>query len=596
MEEAVIRILGIAPYEGMKSAMERVAEAYPQVQLDAYTGDLDNGAAIVKENAENAYDAIISRGGTTELIQQITDIPVVSIKPSVYDVLRAIKMAESYSALYAVVGFPDITEPAHILCDLLRINIDIVTIRNAGDVEPTLEKLKLGGYKMVVSDVITHTVARQKGMDAFLVTSGTESLQEAIQHAVSMSERYRQLRRENLFLRSIAREKTGNTIVLSQAGELCYYTKEPPSAEQMEILRGHIPEIPWNAPLKFYQGQGDSLYRVTARRVRVGAVWYALFRYQIAQVPLRSLKNGIRSSSEMETKRMFLNSFFAVSGAMGELDDRVTSIAQTRQPVMIVGEPGTGKVQIARALYLRSPRVREPFFTIDCALMNDKSWDFLLNHYSSPLADVGGTIYFQHLENLPEQYEQELLSVAEETDVTRHIRLLFSCSCAEGEPLPESIRLMISRLACLTLYLPTLRSRADEIPSLASLYLGSLNMELGRQVIGCDPRATDLLVRYEWPNNYTQFKQVLQELATLTEFSYIRGSAVSEILTRERMAYRAAPTSQSGGYIPRTLEEITQAAIYQALEALGGNQTAAARQLGISRTTLWRHLNMSQGY
>ena len=360
-------------------------------------------------------------------------------------------------------------------------------------------------------------------------------------------------------------------------------------------MRARIPKIPLNGPLKFYQGQGTSLCRVVARTVRIGPARYAIFRYQDSQVPLHSLKNGIRSFGEADAMQLFQSSFYAISGAMGELDTRLTAIARTRQPVMIVGEGGTGKVQIARLLYLRSPWVKGPFVVVDCTLMNDKSWDFLFNHHSSPLADKGNTVYFQHLEYFPEQYRHEPLAVTEETDVTRHIRLIFSCGCAQQEPLPEIARLITSHLGCLMLYLPTLRSRADEIPSLASLYLSSLNVELGKQIIGFDPRAADLLIHYDWPDNYTQFKQVLQELATLAESSYIRGSAVSELLTRERAVRRAsAPAGSPKEPEPRTLDEITRAAILQTVDALGGNQTAAAKQLGISRTTLWRYLHTAQ--
>src|SRR5699024_12544045 len=84
-----------------------------------------------------------------------------------------------------------------------------------------------------------------------------------------------------------------------------------------------------------------------------------------------------------------------------------------------------------------------------------------------------------------------------------------------------------------------LRSRRDELPSLASLYLSSLNAELGKQIIGFDPRASEQLLQYDWPNNYTQFKQVLQELVTLTDSAYIRGSAVAEVLARERSTYHS---------------------------------------------------------
>lgn len=591
-ETAVTRILAIAPYEGMQIAMERIVLNYPQAQVDVYTGDLYEGVAIVKENEGSAYDVIISRGGTAELIQKVTDTPVVSIQLSVYDILRAIKTAENYSNRYAIVGFPGITGPAHTLCDLLRLDIDIITIHSADEVDVTLERLKTDGFKMVVSDMITHTIARKKGFDAFLITSGAESLHTAMEQALSVSGRYHKLRQENLFLKAIAREKSGNTIVLSQEGELCYFTQEKPGEEQLSRMRARIPEIPFNAPLKFYQSQGTALYRITARTLRVGPVRYFTFHYRISPIPLSTVKNGIRIFGEIDAMQLFINSFYNISGAMGELDARLTAIAPTRQPVMIVGERGTGKEQIARALYLRSPRVKSPFIVLDCILMNDKSWDFLFHHYGSPLFDEGGTVYFQNLDAFPEKYRQELLGVIADADLTKHMRMIFSCTCTEGAPLPETAQLINSRLGCLLLHLPTLRSRADEIPSLASLYLSSLNMELGRQIIGFDPRANEQLLHYDWPNNYTQFKQVLQELATLTETSYINGDAVSEILARERTAHRPASCfGDSKGFMPRTLDEITRDAVLQTVAAFNGNQTAAAKQLKISRTTLWRYLN-----
>ena len=113
MVETHTRILGIAPYDGMRTAMEQAAQAYPNVELEVYTGDLEEGQAIVQRMAPNSYDCIISRGGTATLIRQVTDLPVVDIHISVYDVLRTMKLAENYTSLYAIVGFPSITEPAH---------------------------------------------------------------------------------------------------------------------------------------------------------------------------------------------------------------------------------------------------------------------------------------------------------------------------------------------------------------------------------------------------------------------------------------------------------------------------------------------------
>ena len=118
MDSPKIKVLGIAPYEAMKTIMEKLARKRPQMDLDVYVGDLKKGVDIAQKYTQANYDVIISRGGTAEMIGKVTHIPVIEISLSVYDILRAMKLAENYSDKYAVVGFPGITGSAHLLCDL----------------------------------------------------------------------------------------------------------------------------------------------------------------------------------------------------------------------------------------------------------------------------------------------------------------------------------------------------------------------------------------------------------------------------------------------------------------------------------------------
>lgn len=373
-------------------------------------------------------------------------------------------------------------------------------------------------------------------------------------------------------------------------GDLFYSSISEVPAELSSVLQSHIREIPASGNLRFYYTERDQLYSITAQQLLMNNVQRCLFYCVPARIPLHSSRPGLRTLNKGECEYLFANSFYSLSGAMGTQAAEIRSLALLRQPVFIYGEPGTGKEQIARYLYLHSSLANHPFIVVNCALLNEKTWDFLLNHYNSPLSATGNTIYFQNFESIPPQWSSELLAAIEETGLARRVRLIFSCSIVEGEPVPEVLRHFSERLGSLALPLPSLRSRSDEIPSLSSLYLNSLNLELGKQLSGFEPRAIEMLRQYPWPNNYTQFKNVLRALAALSDGPYIRAGTVADMLSKER-TLRAMPQPASARKTSeQTLEEVIRDVVQQTVAAHGGNRAAAARQLGISRTTLWRYM------
>ncbi len=590
MTENRIRVLGIAPYDGMRTAMEHAAEGYPLLQLDAYTGDLKEGVAIVREIPANTYSCIISRGGTAAMIRKVTDIPVVEITISVYDVMRTMKLAQNYSHKYAVVGFPGITEPAHTVSSLLGCDLNIVTIHNSSEAETVLNRLKDEGYTMVVCDMVNHTVARQLGLDAFLITSGMESIQTALDQALSISQWYGKQRKEINILRKITQGQNGRAIELNGDGSVHYSSPSDPPQELLVALRKKLNEVPRNGIMKFYLTEHDQLYSISAQIYLEDGRQRYLFYCVPSRIPLHTNWTGIRTMNRGECEYLFNNSFYSLSGAMGTFAGEITMLSGSRQSVMISGERGTGKEQIARYLYLHNPLVNRPLVQVDCSVMNDRSWDFLLNHYNSPLNSTGETVYFQNLETMPDSIAKELMSGIEETGLSRRVRLIFSCSIIEGQPVPAIMRTFMERLGCFSLTLPALRSRQEEIPSLASLYLNSLNLDLGKQISGFEPKAVEMLCRYSWPTNYSQFKNVLQTLATLTTSSYISSTLVAELLSKERALSRVGSCNIPVKGNTSTLDEIIMSVIQETVVAAGGNRAQAARQLGISRTTLWRYL------
>lgn len=595
-EQPHIRILAIAPYEGMNTALQHAIEAYPQADFDIFTADLDAALAILEAHDMSIYDCIISRGGTAELLRNKTSLPVVEIPISIYDILRTIKLAENYTKRYAIVGFQSITEPAHTLSALLGLELDIFTIAGAEEVPAALKKLQQDGYHMVVCDMIAHTTARQLGLDAFLITSGTESIHTAIDQALTLSAWFVRLRRENTLLKSVTEGQGALVAVLSADASLFYSSATEFPETLLQKLRAVQREVPRSGTLRFYHSDRGEFFHVTAKQVLLNRAERTLFYCIPSRIPLHRRNTGIRTLSKGECEFLFSNSFYSLSGAMGSLGTEIKALARLQQPLLILGESGTGKEQIARYLYLHSLLANNPLVVVDCAEASDKSWDFLLNHYNSPLCDSGNTVYFQNLERIPETRGRALLSAIKDTGLARRVRLLFSAAVADNAPVSEMTRLFSERLGCLSLRLPSLRNRADEIPSLASLYLNNLNLELGKQISAFEPRALELLRSYSWPNNYTQFKNLLRSLAALSDSAYIRSSTVLDLLQRERLLRTADPVVKQAEQpsAPKTLDQRILEIIRETVASHGGNRAAAARELGISRTTLWRYLNQGE--
>ena len=316
-----------------------------------------------------------------------------------------------------------------------------------------------------------------------------------------------------------------------------------------------------------------------------------LFRDQPARISLRSAQSGIRFYDAAESEQLLSGSFFTLSGSDGELQSRLKDFSKQKEPVMILGEEGTGREQAARAMYLQSELKNHPVVVVDGARINDRSWNFLTEHDDSPLGTLGTTVLFHHLEELSPQRQHTLLSMIEESSLAKRLWLLFACEVMDGRAVHAFTRELSARLNLLTVQLPALRNRRDEIPALASIYLSNLNMELGKQISGFEPGTLDMLVRYDWPGNYAQFKRVLHELSVMPNSHYISGTDAAEVLKQERTFLREAPDSPAFSPAGMTLEEITRNAVEQALAANRGNQSETARKLGISRSTLWRILN-----
>lgn len=597
MTSEKIRILGIVPYEGMKYTIQNQARLHPDIELTVFVGDLHEGAAIVQKSHPEDYDVIISRGGTAELIRTITRLPVIEIELSIYDILRSIKMADNVAPNYTIVGFPSITKSARILCDLMQYPAQICTIHSADEVSSVLLSLQKQGCRMIICDTVTSTAARQMGMNAILINSGTESIHHALEQAVNLCRNHSALRAENTFLRQALSKSGCDTIIFNEKQELFFSTMELAGHDSViQILQKELKHLFGTEPQRLYKNISGTLYSITGRQIPYGNVFYPVFYLSANKIPFTSGKYGIRYLNQKELDSTFFNCFYNFTGNAPDPLPSLESFCQVSLPVMIVGEEGTGQESVAEAIYAKSPQNSSPLISIDFSLINDKTWLFLTNHCNSPFHDNNNTICFKNMELLSEKRSHQLLSLILDTHFTHRNRLLFSCTSSPDGTILSSCQDYISKLSCLTLRLPPLRERAAEIPALANLLLSSLNVQYSREILGLQSEALRRMQEYEWPGNYLQLQRLLRDLVVITTDSYLSEELLDRAIKKELTCSPSSPfTAPDGSLINlrQPLEQINCDIIRAVLKENNGNQSATAKQLGIGRTTLWRFLKNS---
>ena len=589
-----INILGIAPYETMRNNMIRVTQNYPEVHLDVYIGDLEAGAEIARKKLYRGYDVIISRGGTCEMIRKITTIPVVEIGLSSFDILRTIKFTESLPDNYAIVGFPNITNNVRQLSEIMQYNIPVVTVHSAGEVEGVLKKLRSEGITMVLSDNIGSLTARRLGMNSVLMTSGSESINNAFAQATLLIQSYSNYQRENHLLKEVISKEPVYTMVFDENQDLLISGWNDAPDELVTLLRRAVPGVIARQVFKSFQVVDGTLYSISSQLITGRERNYCAFYLQASKVPMISSKYGISFSDRQETEKQYFKSLYSINGVMMEMKKDLQKYSSMSYPVMITGENGTGKEQIARLLYLESNYADRPLVIVNCQLMNQKEWEFLTNNYNSPLDDSDNTIFFQNLEGLPSDWVRLLDSLIQETDLIHRNRLIFSCACLRDGTIPAEVSKLIDHLSCQLFYVPPVRKRPEEIPTMCNVYLASQSTELGRQIIGFEASALEKLQEYDWPGNQTQLKRVINSLCVTTSSSYITKKSVQRVLAQEtnqqeEQWHMASGSSGRSIDLDRTLDEITRDVVQQVLKDHNYNQSAAARALGISRSTLWRY-------
>ena len=588
-----IKVLVIAPYDSLRDIILQTATQFEQIDVEIYIGDLSRGVSFVQQEFNQHFDFIVSRGGTGEMIEKITDTPVVNIEISGYDMLHVIRLSQNYAGHSAIVGFKNITNHAKRLCDLLQYKTDIFTVSTEQEIYDRLTTLRQEGYSLIIGDSRTISTARELGLTGILLTSGKESVEHAFAQVVYLHHIQHSKDMQISLFHEIV-ESSGSHVAVFDKAEHCRYqsfsSADTAVFSLYNDLKEQISSIRHQKGATFLKKYRSTLWKIKCVVVEREGGPYCICYFSPSinlthmEEPLFHVKNPLAENVG------FCAAYFDTSEYIKKVYEGAKKFAKASSPLMISGEIGTGKDMIANYIHMNSSKRSHPFLTINCELLTEKSWHSLFAMEDSPLNDSDYTVYIKNLHLLSKPLQKRLDLYMEHSFFHKRHRILSSTNTdlAYMAKCGDFNWSLYKKLSVLSLSLLPLRERKEEIASIASIIISRLNLKYAKQIIGPDDKSLQLLQDFPWDFNIDQLKSVLNELALLSTGPYILGEDTAFVLRNiPRTAIREGDVNFD---LTKTLDEINKDIINFVLNLENQNQSKASKRLGISRSTMWRKL------
>jgi PAS domain S-box-containing protein len=322
-----------------------------------------------------------------------------------------------------------------------------------------------------------------------------------------------------------------------------------------------------------------------------------------------------RDLSVLEDLRKELEERYSFSHIVGKnmkmqrIYHLIEVVSQTSSTVLVQGETGTGKDLIARAIHYNSPRRDGPFVKVSCAalpetLLESEFFGHKRGAFTGAIKDKpgrfsianGGTIFLDEVGEIPVGVQAKLLRVLEEQEfeplggtnsVTVDVRII----AATNRDLEEAMREkkfredLYYRLNVITISIPPLSDRSDDIPLLIDHFIRKYNRKMKKRISSVSQGAMDVLLDYAWPGNVRQLEHAIEHAFIHCRKDVIRRQHLPEEIMREETDRAGEPPTQ-----PAPLREMEKQVILRLLEESAWSRKKTAHALGISRTTLWRKM------
>lgn len=303
--------------------------------------------------------------------------------------------------------------------------------------------------------------------------------------------------------------------------------------------------------------------------------------------------------------RYFFEEMISKNHLLQQVFETLPDIAESESTVLVMGESGTGKELMARAIHNRSPRRKRPLVTVNCGALPDTLLESeLFGHKAGAFTDAkrdkpgrfalaeGGTIFLDEIGDVSPALQAKLLRVLQDGSYeplggTRTERANVRVVAATNKPLPALVESgdfrsdLYYRINVVTIEIPPLRERREDIPLLIDHFVERFNRLKGRDITGVSPDALKVLLRHDYPGNVRELENAIEHGFVMCRSGRIR---------RKHLPPRLLPDGGDAGSEPGSLDEAEGRFLTGALERHGWNRAATARDLGMHKTTLWRKM------
>jgi DNA-binding NtrC family response regulator len=392
-----------------------------------------------------------------------------------------------------------------------------------------------------------------------------------------------------------------------------------PGAGGLEAMR-RIKERRPEAVVVVVTGYGTVQSAVQA--MRNGAYDYVTKPFSLEELKLLlervashlKLKSENRMLREKVKSKQGFGGIFGRSPEMEKLYRIISKAANSVHPVLILGESGTGKEMVARSIHYSGPYRDKPFIPVDCGslvptLIESELFGYVKGAFTGAnqskdglmaMAE-GGTIFLDEVGELPVDLQAKMLRAIQEKEIrpvgsTRRVPINVRILAATNRDLEQEVtrgtfrRDLYFRLNVLSLRIPALRERRQDIPLLIGHFLERMARNSGQEKMLSD-EALKAMLAYDWPGNVRELENCLERTYAFTSGPLIHLTDLPHEIANIPGAVTAATTISAGGrpkIIP--IAELERQTILNAITELNGDKLQAARMLGIGKTTLYRKL------